>query len=182
MDRETLLLTLLPLLRSALLGTPLEEEALESIRALEEKDWVALLETAEQQTVSGLLYLAAEHFPEGISLPESIYWELMKRVNLLANRSRRMAALESEILSMLSSAGLHPLVMKGSTCAARYPAPELRLAGDIDLYLSAISQQRADRIVVQFLHRIQPQESSIIQENLDRILHDARKRALADPV
>ena len=135
MDRETLLLTLLPLLRSALLGTPLEEEALESIRALEEKDWVALLETAEQQTVSGLLYLAAEHFPEGISLPESIYWELMKRVNLLANRSRRMAALESEILSMLSSAGLHPLVMKGSTCAARYPAPELRLAGDIDLYL-----------------------------------------------
>lgn len=126
---------LLPLLQSALRDAPIPGEVLAALRALDEKGWAALLETAEQQTVTGLLYLAAGKFPEDLPLPENFYWELMKRVNILSNRSRRMAALEGEILSMLAAAGLHPLVMKGSTCAARYPAPELRTAGDIDLYL-----------------------------------------------
>lgn len=126
---------LLPLLQSALRDAPIPGEVLAALRALDEKGWASLLETAEQQTVTGLLYLAAGKFPEDLPLPESIYWELMKRVNILSNRSRRMAALEGEILSMLAAAGLHPLVMKGSTCAARYPAQELRTAGDIDLYL-----------------------------------------------
>lgn len=126
---------LLDLVRSALWERSVEESTLQQLKELDGSGWASLLETAEQQTVSGLLYLAAGHFPEGMPVPEDISWELMTRVNILANRSRRMGALEKEILSMLSAAGLHPLVMKGSACAARYPAPELRMAGDIDLYL-----------------------------------------------
>lgn len=135
MNPEITLVTLMSLLRSALWGTPLEAPYLECIRGLDEDGWSALLEAAQQQTVSGLLYQAAERFPEDITLSEAHIMQLMESVNKVVNRNHLLASVEEEAMVLLHAGGLHPLVLKGSTCAARYPAPELRASGDIDLYL-----------------------------------------------
>jgi hypothetical protein len=90
---------------------------------------------ARQQTVTGLLYKAAEGFPPGTRLPEAVLFALMARVKIIMNRNLLLGEVEREVLDMLRSGGLHPVVMKGSTCAARYPSPELRTGGDVDLFI-----------------------------------------------
>ena len=138
---------LMALLRTALWGGSLEDSTLEQLRALDGKGWDELMEAADQQTVTGLIYKAAEKLPEGFPLPEEHFWNLMQRVNLIVNRNHLLASVQKEILALLSAGGLHPLVMKGSTCAARYPVPELRVSGDIDLYLSSDDFSRAPELL-----------------------------------
>lgn len=94
--------------------------------------WMQVLAQAHRQTVTGLVYLALEKHP--VQVPYNIVMELMRRVNQLANKNIKMRTVEASVLGIFSQ--LHPVIMKGSTCAARYPSPELRESGDIDIYFS----------------------------------------------
>lgn len=104
-------------------------------RELDEEAWMELIRTAGRQTVTGLLYKAAEGFPEGSSVSERVLFTLMAEVNKIVNRNLKLGEVEKEVLDILCAGELKPIVMKGSTCAARYPSPELRTGGDIDLYI-----------------------------------------------
>ena len=102
---------------------------------LDEESWMDLLRTAGRQTVTGLLYKAAEGFPEGFRLPDRVLFTLLAQVRRIVRRNQELAGVEKEVLELLSQGGVRATVMKGSSCAARYPAPELRTGGDIDLYI-----------------------------------------------
>ena len=110
---------------------------------LDEDTWLALIQAAGRQTVTGLLYHAAEHFPEGSRISERVLFTLLGEVNKIANRNLKLGEVEKEVMDILRRGGLNPVVMKGSTCAARYPSPELRTGGDIDLYIPEGEFQRA---------------------------------------
>ena len=110
---------------------------------LDEDGWMELVRTAGHQTVIGLLYKAAEQFPEGVSFSDRVLFTLLSEVRRTVTRNQELAVAEKEVLEMLRSAGLRPMVIKGSSCAARYPSPELRTGGDIDLYLAETDFQRA---------------------------------------
>lgn len=111
--------------------------------APDEETWLSLIDTAGRQTVTGLLYKAAERFPEGYSISERVLFTLMAEVNKIVNRNLKLGEVEKEVLGILRGGGLDPVVMKGSSCAARYPSPELRTGGDIDLYVPEADFQRA---------------------------------------
>ena len=111
--------------------------------SLDEAAWMDLIATACRQTVAGLLYKAAENFPESCGFSERALFTLMTEVNKIVNRNLKLSEVEKEVLGILRSGGLQPLVMKGSTCAARYPSPELRTGGDIDIYVPEIYFPRA---------------------------------------
>ena len=106
--------------------------------SLDEAAWMDLIATACRQTVAGLLYKAAENFPESCGFSERALFTLMTEVNKIVNRNLKLSEVEKEVLGILRSGGLQPLVMKGSTCAARYPSPELRTGGDIDIYVPEV--------------------------------------------
>lgn len=106
--------------------------------SLDEAAWMDLIATACRQTVAGLLYKAAENFPESCGFSERALFTLMTEVNKIVNRNLKLSEVEKEVLGILRSDGLQPLVMKGSTCAARYPSPELRTGGDIDIYVPEV--------------------------------------------
>jgi len=114
---------------------------------LDEGTWLALIQAAGRQTVTGLLYHAAEHFPEGSKISERVLFTLLGEVNKIANRNLKLGEVEKEVLDILRSGGLNPVVMKGSTCAARYPSPELRTGGDIDLYVPERDFPRAVELI-----------------------------------
>ena len=111
--------------------------------SLDEAAWMDLIATACRQTVAGGLYKAAESFPESCGFSERVLFSLMTEVNKIVNRNLKLSEVEKEVLGILRSGGLQPLVMKGSTCAARYPSPELRTGGDIDIYVPEIDFPRA---------------------------------------
>ena len=114
---------------------------------LDEDSWMELISTAGHQTVTGLLYKAAEGFPEGTRLPDRVLFTLLAKVRKTVSRNLELAQAEKEALGILRSGGLAPLVMKGSTCAARYPSPELRTGGDIDLYIPETDFPKALEVV-----------------------------------
>lgn len=132
MNQDSSLALLLLILRGELPASPPDEAA-----------WTDLLRTARRQTVAGLLYQAAEHFPEHYSMPENVLFTLLAEVTRIVTTNQKLAKAEKEALEILRSGGLEPVVMKGSSCAARYPAPELRTGGDIDLYVPEADFQRA---------------------------------------
>ncbi|MBR1869434.1 MAG: nucleotidyltransferase family protein [Bacteroidales bacterium] len=110
---------------------------------LDEESWMDLIRTAGRQTVTGLLYNAAERFPESIRIPERAMYVLLEKVRRTAGRNMELAGAEKEVLELLHTEKVRALVMKGSSCAARYPSPELRTGGDIDLYIPEKDFQRA---------------------------------------
>lgn len=131
-------------------------------RALDEDTWLALINTAGRQTVTGLLYKAAEGFPEDVRMSEKVLFTLMTEVNLIVNRNLKLGEAEREVLGLLREGGLSPVVMKGSTCAARYPSPELRTGGDIDLYIPEDEFQRAvEQIRASGAECVQKPDSSV---------------------
>ena len=105
--------------------------------------WTALVRTACQQAVAGLLYQATARLPEDCGMSESALFTLMAEVNRIVNKNLKLGEVEKEVLGLLRAGGLDPVVMKGSRCAARYPAPELRTCGDIDLYIPPADMPRA---------------------------------------
>lgn len=112
-------------------------------QTLDEDTWMNLIRAACHQTVAGLLYKAAENFPQGSSISERVLFTLMAEVNRIVNRNLKLGEVEKEVLDILRSGGLDPVVMKGSTCAARYPSPQLRTCGDIDLFVPKADFPRA---------------------------------------
>ena len=110
---------------------------------LDEDSWMELLRTASNQTVIGLLYKAAEGFPEGFHLPDRALFTLLAKVRKTVIRNQELSQVQKEVLEILRSGGHEALVMKGSSCAVRYPSPELRTGGDIDLYIPETEFQRA---------------------------------------
>lgn len=125
---------LLSLVCSALYGARPEEWAVKRLQALSEREWNALLELAERQTVSGLVYRALEMLKDEVHISEDCAFRLVGRLSSTVIRHKQFREAENGVLALFE--GLHPVVMKGSTCAARYPDPALREAGDIDLFLA----------------------------------------------
>ena len=132
MNPDSTLSLLLQLLRGELPPGPLDEST-----------WLSLIQVAGRQTVVGGLYQAAERFPEDFPVSERVLFTLLTEVNKIVNRNLKLGEVEREVLGILRSGGLEPVVMKGSTCAARYPSPELRTGGDIDIYIREADFPRA---------------------------------------
>ncbi len=135
------------LLRSGLYERPVAAGELPAVAALDETAWAALVQLARQQTVTGLIYRALTHLPQGVKVPGDTVLELMVCAKSIEQENLRKAEVRTKLLDGYTRAGLHPVVMKGATNAAFYAHPELRTSGDIDLYFPPEEFKRASRLL-----------------------------------
>lgn len=103
--------------------------------AVDRYDWPHVITLARQQTVSGLLDSAIRLLPAQLYPPEDTLVDILLEADRIARRSRYVDCVAEKLLSDLQSLGLHPSLMKGPSVARYYPHPELRVSGDIDLYI-----------------------------------------------
>lgn len=155
-----------------------------TLEALSREEWMQVLDEARRQTVTGLVYMALEKYP--VQLPEGLSMELVRRVSQIARRSEGMRAAQASLMSLFD--GLNPVVMKGSVCAARYPSPEMREAGDIDLYFGPRDYPAAlGRIPVEYSRNADEGVSFFLDRRLVEIhsryydLHTGRVPEVASP-
>lgn len=132
---------LLALVRSAIWEQPLPEAFASEVAVMDSSRWRGVLQEARRQSVTGLVYGAARQFPPGTTLPGDILFLLVSQADHLIRQNGQLRVVHEALLDRLSD--LHPLVMKGFRCADRYPAPELRVSGDIDLYFPPESYEAA---------------------------------------
>lgn len=99
------------------------------------EQWEALPELARGQAVSGWIYDAVSHLGGGTEVPSSVLKALEEDALSIRSRAQRHVAAAAVYVDELRALGLHPVVMKGPAVARYYPRPELRVSGDLDIYL-----------------------------------------------
>jgi len=133
------------LLSQALHATRLPES---TSRALNNHpDWPAILREAAQQAVLPLVLEAALTLPPDQQPPGgvlAIYRD--QAIRQVINNERLMAA-QDKLLAAFEKAKIPCLILKGSSAACRYPRPELRVLGDIDLLVGRESVAAASGVL-----------------------------------
>lgn len=102
------------------------------------EEWTEIYAESERQAVTGLLIhgidrLSSEQRPSKVLL---IQWIGVGQ--MIEQRNRLLNGRCKELLSNLTSVGLHPTILKGQGIAQYYPdaLQRLRQPGDIDIYIS----------------------------------------------
>ena len=132
-DSRSILLTLI---RSALWDVPMSDLP-------SDVDWKKVCRLAKQQTLVGLL-------PDAVSqLPPEMKPDVQKQNQLRAYAVKNIQAhllitqRLSDVLNVLRSGGVEPVLFKGHGLALNYPDPMSRQCGDIDLYVGKNSYSEA---------------------------------------
>ena len=116
---------LFSLLRSALLGETCPVEI---------DDFATLLREAQRQAVDGPLYALPQLSVGEAERPLLKQW--IGGLLPLEMANRQMNQVVVELARAFDTAHLRYVLLKGQSCAAVYPRPLLRRAGDIDIYLA----------------------------------------------
>ena len=101
-------------------------------------EWIEIYAESERQAVTGVLIHGIERLPAKQRPPQVLLLQWIGIGQMIEQRNRLLNGLCKELLSSLTSAGLHPIVLKGQGIAQCYPEAlqKLRQPGDIDVFVS----------------------------------------------
>lgn len=116
------------LLKSALDGTIPEVEPLEATR------WWKLFRLMQQNHVAAMTADTVAGLPQNARPPREVLIPWLSEREKVAARYRHQREVQDDIVARMHKAGIETLVLKGTHLAERYPVPELREFGDLDLY------------------------------------------------
>lgn len=98
-------------------------------------DWQAILQTAREQAVLGLVYRGMKHLPADQLPPSALRLRLLADADRIERRGSEVAQVREALFARLTAAGLHPLEQKGAEAGKYYALPQWRGSGDIDVFL-----------------------------------------------
>ena len=134
------------LVRSGLWGTPTDELLFQSVS---DADWEILYRMANSQALLALTYDGISSLPAELRPPRALYLKWAARTAQIEQANERLNRSVSELNTLYSEAGLHPVLLKGQGIGANYRTPLHRQCGDIDIYLGKKGQPIANRILLQ---------------------------------
>lgn len=114
---------------------------------LSDRQWYKIIEEAEKQTVSGVVFEALSRLPDSEMPSLSVLAPWLAMTHRGARTSEAMSEVLGRVFTLFRSKGLHPLLQKGHAVARFYPSPALRAIGDIDLWFPADERIEADKII-----------------------------------
>lgn len=114
-----------------------QRQALSSLPSPEE--WQELFSIAKKHGLMGIAYHGVEQLREqGYKPPRELLLKWFAACEKIRKRSAIMNTRSKELLDRLQVAGFHPTILKGQGIAKYYDGPlqDLRLSGDIDVYVN----------------------------------------------
>lgn len=103
--------------------------------APDETGWERLLGEARRQALQGVLFAAIERLPHEQRPPRGVLLTWYGEARRIEADNARLDRAAVEISQRLQQAGLRSVVLKGQGVARLYPRPELRVCGDIDIWI-----------------------------------------------
>lgn len=124
--------TMTTLLRAALWNRPLGNGEIPA-----DTDWKAVLQCAVKQSVPGLVAAAIADWADtkGATVEEAVVESCLQIQFSTINTNRIVDKIAVEVMQRLAEGGYTPILIKGQGIAQYYLHPQLRCAGDIDLFL-----------------------------------------------
>ena len=102
------------------------------------QEWVDIYKESERQAVTGILIHGIDRLPAEQRPSQALLLQWIGVGQMIEQRNRLLNSRCKELLSNLTSAGLHPTILKGQGIAQCYPEAlqKIRQPGDIDVYVS----------------------------------------------
>lgn len=101
-------------------------------------EWTEIYSESERQSVTGILLHGIDRLPAEQRPPQALLIQWIGVEHTIEKRNHLLDDRCKELLSNLTSVGLHPTILKGQGIAQYYPEAlqKLRQSGDIDVYVS----------------------------------------------
>lgn len=122
----------LHLLCSGLWARKIDSSIFEGLSA---RQWSEIYTLAKRQSVTGVCFAALETLPPHLQPELRILLQWYGQSQYIRATNGRMMAIWGDLNAMFREAGLSPILIKGLTLASYYSDAQLRMAGDIDIYL-----------------------------------------------
>lgn len=120
------------LVRSGLWGTAADASLFQSVTP---DDWQELYRMAQSQALLALTFDGISTLPAELRPPRTLYLQWAANTARIEQANARLNRMVTELQSLYTGAGLHPVLLKGQGIAANYRNPLHRQCGDIDIYL-----------------------------------------------
>lgn len=101
------------------------------------KVWAAIFDTAEKQSLVGVLLVGMEKLPAEQRPPQRLLLEWIGIQQIAVSTNYNQDRRSKELYEWFKEKGFDNCIIKGQGVARLYPQPELRLAGDIDIWVNA---------------------------------------------
>ena len=104
-----------------------------------EEEWWQLFDFAREQTIEGVVFDGIQRIfnEKGIAIPSQVLFEWIGSCESIKAQNKLINIRIVELAKLLSDNGLRGCVLKGQGNALMYPNPEVRMSGDIDVWLDA---------------------------------------------
>lgn len=134
------------LVRSGLWGTAADAGLFQSLTP---DDWQELYRMAQSQALLALTFDGISTLPAPLRPPRPLYLQWTANTARIEQANARLNQMVTELQSLYTGAGLHPVLLKGQGIATNYRTPLHRQCGDIDIYLGKKDQPAANRLLLQ---------------------------------
>ena len=102
-----------------------------------DKEWAAMLDMADKQSLTGVLLRGLEKLPNAQRPPQELLLEWIGIQQIVVSTNKVQDAKSKELYKWFKEKGRDSCIIKGQGVARLYPQPELRQAGDIDIWVNA---------------------------------------------
>ncbi len=102
---------------------------------LSDEVWERMYETAKKQSLVGIAFQTVTRLPADLQPPRKLKLRWFMQVEKIAKRSEVVNDVAVKVAKQFSKIGAPNCILKGPGNALMYPRPELRTAGDIDIWL-----------------------------------------------
>ncbi|MBQ8174375.1 MAG: nucleotidyltransferase family protein [Clostridia bacterium] len=106
-------------------------------------DYKTLILLAKQHSVLNILYFALKDDP---CLPPECRTVLERQLFSTAHQQASQEVEAKRVFAMLTREGIRHLPMKGEGIRSLYPAPEMRISCDVDIYYDKAARSRMDEL------------------------------------
>ena len=97
--------------------------------------WREVYKLAAKHALSGVTFSAIENLPKGYLADVDLLMDWMWQKDYIVSKNEQYHRDVCDLLSTLRQNGLKPIILKGLDCARRYPIPNRRPSGDLDIFL-----------------------------------------------
>lgn len=147
----------LSLLRAGLWENKMVHDARLMVRDCLDVDWEEVYRMAAEQSVLGLVLAGVDCLPNDQKPPKLLLLQWIGEIQMLEQQNKEMNCFIGELVEKLRTAGIYTLLVKGQGIAQCYDRPLWRSCGDIDLYLSDDSYQKAKELLIPIAVSVAPE-------------------------
>lgn len=101
------------------------------------KAWAVIFDTAKKQSLAGVLLAGLEKLPSAQRPPQGLLLEWIGIQQMVVSTNNNQDRRSKELSEWFKKNGYDSCIIKGQGVARLYPQPELRQAGDIDIWVNA---------------------------------------------